>query len=75
MFNKKITLLISALLFGFSPFAYASIANLNLTHNPLSITALIIFCIAYLIVFFEEYTHIRKSKPMILRRNPLMQIY
>ena len=66
MFNKKLTLLMSAILFGFSPLAYASIPSLNLTHHPLSITALIIFCIAYLIVFFEEYTHIRKSKPMII---------
>jgi len=36
-----------------------------ITH-PLSIFALIIFSLAYLVVFFEEYTHIHKSKPMIL---------
>lgn len=36
-----------------------------LTH-PLSIVALFVFVLAYVVVFFEEYTHIHKSKPMIL---------
>ncbi len=37
----------------------------NLTNHPIGIAALIIFCIAYLLVMTEEYTNLRKSKPVI----------
>lgn len=43
-----------------------SAAALNLTHSSVGITALVIFIIAYLVVMSEEFTHLRKSKPVIL---------
>ena len=39
---------------------------LNLTTHPVGIFAIILFSIAYLLVMSEEYTHLRKSKPVIL---------
>ncbi|MFA5685487.1 MAG: sodium:proton antiporter NhaD [Thiohalobacteraceae bacterium] len=39
---------------------------LDLTHHPVGYAALVIFVIAYLLVMAEEFTHLRKSKPVIL---------
>lgn len=39
---------------------------LNLTAHPFGYSALIIFVIAYLLVMAEEFTHMRKSKPVLL---------
>ncbi len=39
---------------------------LDLTSSSIGIIALIIFFIAYVFVMAEEYTHLRKSKPVIL---------
>ena len=39
---------------------------LDLTGSSAGYTALIIFMLAYLLVMAEEYTHLRKSKPVIL---------
>ncbi|MEN8106450.1 MAG: sodium:proton antiporter NhaD [Pseudomonadota bacterium] len=39
---------------------------LNLTSAPVGYAALVIFVIAYLVVMSEEFTHLRKSKPVLL---------
>jgi len=39
---------------------------LNLTNHWVGFTVLILFCIAYLAVIFEEKIHMRKSKPVML---------
>ncbi len=39
---------------------------LNLTSSPVGYIALVLFSVAYLFVMAEEYTHLRKSKPVIL---------
>jgi NhaD family Na+/H+ antiporter len=41
-------------------------AALDLTTHPVGYAALVIFAIAYLLVMAEEFTHLRKSKPVIL---------
>lgn len=38
----------------------------NVTQHPLSITALFIFFIAYILVIIEEFTQLRKSKPVMI---------
>ena len=40
--------------------------NIDLTTNYVGIIALIIFIIAYAIVMIDEFTHLRKSKPVII---------
>lgn len=40
--------------------------NLDLTQHWVGYTAIAIFVIAYLLVMAEEFTHLRKSKPVIL---------
>src|SRR3546814_884915 len=40
--------------------------NLNMPGSTLGIIALIVFIGAYLLVMVEEFTHLRKSKPVIL---------
>ncbi len=39
---------------------------LDLTGTTTGITALLLFCLAYVMVMAEEFTHLRKSKPVIL---------
>ncbi len=56
-------------LLGFFPglsLAYAGAQNLNLTTHWAGYLALILFVIAYVFVMVEEFTHFRKSKPVIL---------
>ncbi len=54
----------------FPTFALASSGqgplNLHQTATTLGITSLVLFCIAYLLVMTEEFTHLRKSKPVVL---------
>lgn len=38
----------------------------DLTTNWVGLTALLLFILAYLLVIGEEYTHLRKSKPVVL---------
>lgn len=40
--------------------------RLDLTEHWVGITALVIFVVAYLMVMVEEFTHLRKSKPVML---------
>lgn len=62
--------LLSALALMLLPgFAFATTAvgeTLNLTNHPVGYWAIAIFVVAYLLVMAEEFTHLRKSKPVIL---------
>ena len=40
--------------------------SIDLTAHPVGYIALILFSLAYLLVICEEFTHLRKSKPVIL---------
>ena len=40
--------------------------HLQMTHSFYGIAALLIFAIAYALVMVEEFTHLRKSKPVVL---------
>ena len=40
--------------------------SLNLTSHFVGYSALFIFILAYFIVMIEEFTHLRKSKPVII---------
>ena len=56
-------------LLGFFPglsLASAGAQNLNLTTHWSGYLALVLFVIAYVFVMVEEFTHFRKSKPVIL---------
>ena len=57
-------------LFSLSSLAFASAAGetnaIDLTETSFGIIALVIFVIAYGVVISEEFTHVRKSKPMIV---------
>lgn len=69
---KRIPAFISALaltLFSWSSFALASGAGgetLDLTNSTVGYLSLFIFALAYLFVMAEEFTHLRKSKPVLL---------
>jgi len=69
--NKNLTLLISLFALLFTPLiSFASAAGdgerLDLTNHTVGFTAIVIFIIAYGFVMAEEFTHLRKSKPVIL---------
>ena len=63
---------ISALFFAFIfyiPSANSAdnkLLNLDITDSFPAILALIVFVLAYILVMAEEYTHLRKSKPVII---------
>ena len=67
--NKIITSLMLLLLPGLALASSAPSANndmLALTQHPVGYASLAIFVLAYLFVMAEEFTHLRKSKPVIL---------
>jgi Na+/H+ antiporter NhaD/arsenite permease-like protein len=61
-------LLPSSILFGLPTLAFAaeSHAAIDLTTSPVGYLALGLFILAYAFVMTEEFTHLRKSKPVIL---------
>ncbi len=64
---KTILLLVVALVTaGASSALAASAGKLDLTGSWVGIICLIIFVVAYGLVIAEEYTHMRKSKPVLL---------
>ena len=64
---KNILTALTMLLLPSITFASAATADrLDLTNHPVGYAALAIFVIAYLFVMAEEFTHLRKSKPVIL---------
>lgn len=54
------------LIFGAETVLAASAGNLDLTGSWVGIVCLLIFVVAYGLVIAEEYTHMRKSKPVLL---------
>ncbi|MGV6816345.1 MAG: sodium:proton antiporter NhaD [Thiotrichales bacterium] len=54
------------LLPGLGLTAEANTDHLNLTNHWVGITSILIFIVAYLFVMAEEFTHLRKSKPVLL---------
>lgn len=61
--------LAALLILTFMPLmAHASegVQRLDLTYQWVGITALLLFVVAYLAVMVEEFTHLRKSKPVML---------
>ena len=62
---NKILLILISLIPSIS-FAASSTENLDLTSHMAGYIALIIFVLAYIFVMLEEFTHLRKSKPVIL---------
>jgi len=64
--NKILTALMILLLPSLTFASSATADKLDLTNHPIGYAALAIFVIAYLFVMAEEFTHLRKSKPVIL---------
>ncbi len=62
----KVLLGICGVSFGVAWGAEPSVSRLDLTASGVGYAALIIFAFAYLLVMLEEFTHLRKSKPVIL---------
>lgn len=68
LFNKSFPLIILSLVF-FPQLAAASetgMQRLDLTSHTVGFAALFVFALAYIFVMAEEFTHLRKSKPVIL---------
>jgi len=69
LFHALPPLIVSAcllLLFPLGALASETGQTVDLTGERVGYTALVIFVIAYLLVMLEEFTHLRKSKPVIL---------
>lgn len=69
--TRTVFSVLSTMLYGVVDVAWASAGatsetNLDLTVHPVGYAALILFVVAYLFVMAEEYTHLRKSKPVLL---------
>ena len=66
-FIKAICLMTVMLVFATS-FVFSAEGNLNmqLTNHVNGIIAIIIFVVAYIFVMVEEYSHLRKSKPVLI---------
>lgn len=63
---KCFALLIFTLFFPLLAHASVDTARLDLTGNWVGITSVLLFFVAYLAVMAEEFTHLRKSKPVML---------
>jgi NhaD family Na+/H+ antiporter len=63
--NRVITLLL-LLFMPLMAFASEGVEKLDLTNSWVGITSVVLFFIAYLAVMAEEFTHLRKSKPVML---------
>jgi len=68
MHPSAVKILLASLLAFASPLAFGaeSGAQFDLTNTWVGFTALAIFVIAYGLVMAEEFTHLRKSKPVVL---------
>ena len=72
MMNKILLILI-----GFIPslsVAASTSENLDLTNHMAGYIALTLFVLAYIFVMLEEFTHLRKSKPVILAAGVIWAI-
>lgn len=61
-----VPVLILLCLFPVTSFAIEEMLALDLTASTVGIFSLIVFVFAYLLVMAEEFTHLRKSKPVII---------
>ena len=69
MFKSIISTSLSLLLLFISPSLYASTTtgeHIDLTNHIVGYAALAVFALAYVFVMAEEFTHLRKSKPVVL---------
>jgi len=70
--NKLLILLIG--LIPSLTFAASPGENIDLTSHAAGYTALVLFVAAYFFVMIEEFTHLRKSKPVILAAGAIWAI-
>lgn len=64
---KLLSLLLLLTLLPTAVLANQNNANwLSLVHHPAGYSALVLFVVAYIFVMIEEFTHFRKSKPVVL---------
>jgi NhaD family Na+/H+ antiporter len=66
MFNKLFVLCACLILPAMSLASDTNTTRLDLTHSWVGYASIALFVIAYLLVMAEEFTHLRKSKPVIL---------
>ena len=66
IFNRFLTAICLAMLPGFVLATETAAKPLDLTGHWVGLFAIAIFVLAYLLVMAEEFTHLRKSKPVIL---------
>lgn len=69
MINKKLLMTFTSILLGlFLPTlaVSAEAERMDLTNHWVGFVAIAIFVVAYLFVMAEEFTHLRKSKPVVL---------
>ena len=67
--QRFLWLVIALLLIPFQLFAADAMVEhkpMDLTTNSIGFVALVLFALAYIFVMAEEFTHLRKSKPVIL---------
>ena len=64
--QKLLLLFLSVALPGIALASGGDGSRLDLTHHWAGYTAIAIFVVAYGLVMAEEFTHLRKSKPVIL---------
>jgi len=64
--SKFLLLIVAIILPGFAAASATGGETLNLTNHPIGYIAIAIFVLAYLFVMAEEFTQLRKSKPVIL---------
>lgn len=63
---KRLLALIPLLLMPLFAYASEEVQHLDLTGNWVGIASVLLFFVAYLVVMVEEFTHLRKSKPVML---------
>jgi len=63
---KQLLLMMSILFMPIIALASESGERIDLTNSWVGITSLLLFFVAYLVVMAEEFTHLRKSKPVML---------
>ncbi|MCR4298154.1 MAG: sodium:proton antiporter NhaD [Gallionella sp.] len=63
---NRLSVLLILFFMPFMAHATEEVQRLDLTSQWVGITALVLFVVAYLVVMAEEFTHLRKSKPVML---------
>ena len=64
--KKILSAMVLFLMPGFALASSSTGNQLDLTSHPIGYLALILFVLAYVLVMVEEFTHLRKSKPVLL---------